>query len=77
MEKLERGFFDAFTENNSNITFVRWKEKVISVARILYASSPIKKAQSYYKAKHVRIDIEQPQNIYEYNKEIGGVNCLQ
>ena len=77
MEKLERGFFDAFTENNSNITFVRWKEKVISVARILYASSPIEKAQSYYKEKHVRIDIEQPQNIYEYNKEIGGVNCLQ
>ena len=43
MEKLERGFFDAFTENNSNITFVRWKKKVISVARIFYASSPINK----------------------------------
>ena len=77
MEKRERGFSDAFAENNSNIIFVRWKDNVMSVASILYGSSPIKKAQSYIKEKHVRIDIEEPQNVYQYNQKIGVADCLE
>ena len=57
--KLERGSSDAVTENNSNITFVRWKiNKVVTAAFTLYGQSPMKKTQRYIKEKHGRVDIE-------------------
>lgn len=59
MEKLERGSSDAVTENNPNITFVRWKiNKVVTAAFTLYGQSPMKKTQRYIKEKHGRVDIE-------------------
>ena len=62
-------------EINFNITFVRQKyNKVAAVASSLYGQSPMKKAQRYIKEKHSRVDIEQPQSIYQYNKRIGGVD---
>ena len=30
----------------------------------------------YFKGKHFRVDIEQPQSIYQYNQRIGGVDHL-
>ena len=35
---------------------------------------PMKKAQTCIKEKHGRIDIEQPQNIFQYNQMMGGVD---
>ena len=34
----------------------------------------MKKAQTCIKEKHGRIDIEQPQNIFQYNQMMGGVD---
>ena len=49
-------------ENNFNINFVKWK------VNTLYDQSAIKKAQKYIKEKHDRVDIEQPQSIYQYGQ---------
>ena len=77
MEKLERGSSDIIIENNSNITFVRWKDdKVVAVASTLYSQSPMKKAQRHIKEKHGRADTKQPQSIYQYDQETGGVDRL-
>lgn len=36
MQKSERGYYDFVTENNANITFVRWKDnKVVTEASTL------------------------------------------
>ena len=65
MKKLERGSSDVFTKNNSSITFFKWKDSiVVTVAFTLYGQSFVKKAKSYIKEKHGRLDIEQPQSIY-------------
>ena len=63
------------TEINSNITFVKWKyNKVAVVASTLNGQSPMKKAQRNIKEKHGRVDIEQPQSIYQYNQRMGGAD---
>ena len=75
--ELEWGFSDIVIENNSNITFVRWKNnKIVTAASILYGQSPLKKAQNYVEKKHDRVGIEQSQNIYQYNQCTGGVDHL-
>ena len=77
MGKLERGSPDVVTENNSNITFVRWKDnKVVTVAYALYGPFPVKKAQMYIKEKHARVYTEQQQNTYYYNQGMGVFDCL-
>lgn len=38
--------------------------------------SPMKKAQMYIKKKHSRTDIEQSQNIYQFNQNMRGVSHL-
>ena len=68
MRKVERCSSDNVTENNSIINFVQWKDNT------LYGQSSINKAQRYIKEKHGRVDIEQPQSIYQYNQKMGRVD---
>ena len=77
MEKLERGASDVVTGRNSNLTLVRWKDnKVVRVASTFVGKMPRKKAHRYVKAQNDRAEIDQPQIIFLYNKDKGGVDRL-
>lgn len=72
-----RGSTDVVTEENAEITFVRWKDnKVVTVASTLHGQQPMKKAQRYIKARNGRVDIDQPNSIAKYNQGMGGVDRL-
>ena len=62
MEEVERCSSENVMENNYNINFVKWK------VNTLFGQSLMKKAQKHIKEKCGRVDIEQPQSIYQYNQ---------
>ena len=77
MEKLERGASDVVTEKNSNLTLVRWNDnKVVALASTFVGKMPLRKAHRYVQAQNGRTEIDQPQNIFLYNKGMGGVDSL-
>ena len=77
MEKLERGASDVVTDKNSNLTLVRWKDnKVVTVVSTFVGKIPLRKAHRYVRAQNGRAEIDQPQNIFLYNKDMGGDDSL-
>ena len=77
MEKLERGASDVINDKNSNLMLVRWKDnKVVTIASTFIGKMPLRKAHHYVKAQNGRGEIDQPQNIFLYNKGMRGVDCL-
>ena len=77
MEKLERGASDVVIDKNSNLTLVRWKgNKVVTIASVFVGKMPLRKAHRYVKAQNGRVEIDQPQSIFLYNKGMGGVDRL-
>ena len=77
MEKLERGLADVVIDDNTKITFVRWKDnKVVAVISSKYGLNHTAKTKRYIKEKKSKVDIEQPQCIKKYNEGMGGVDRL-
>ena len=77
MEKLERGASDVINDKNSNLMLVQWKDnKVVTIASTFIGKMPLRKAHHYVKAQNGRGEIDQPQNIFLYNKGMRGVDCL-
>ena len=77
MKKLERGASDVVTDNNSNLTLIRWKDsKVVTAASTFVRKMSFRKVHRYAKAQNGRAEIDQPQSIFLYNKGKGGVDRL-
>ena len=77
MKKLERGASDVVTDNNSNLTLVRWKDnKMVTAASTFVGKMPLRKVHCYAKAQNGRAEVDQPQSIFLYNKGMGGVGLL-
>ena len=77
MKKEARGSSDIFNDNKSNVTLVRWKgNKVVTVASTLYGKEPMKRVRRYIKDKGGRVEIDQPNSISVYNKNMGGVDRM-
>ena len=72
IKKLERGASDVVTDKTSSLTLVLWKDnKVITVASTFVGKMPLRKAHRYVKAQNDSAEIDQPQNIFLYNKGMG------
>ena len=76
MKKQARGISDVVNDKKSNMTLVRWKDKVLAVASTLYGKEPMKRARRYIKDQGGRVEIDQSNAISFYNKTMGGVDRM-
>ena len=76
MKKQARGISDVVNDKKSNMTLVRWKDKVLAVASTLYGKEPMKRARRYIKDQGGRVEIDQLNAIPFYNKTMGEVHRM-
>lgn len=76
-KKEPRGFYDFRLDTNDNICAVRWNDNnVVTLLSNEFGVQPLQKASRYSAAMRRRIDIDQPNVIFQYNRFMGGVDRL-
>ena len=65
------------TDVSSNITAVRWKDnKVVNAISTFTGKQPIEQVKLYCHREKLRVNIEQPNIINQYNMSMGGVDRM-
>ncbi|KAL0830047.1 hypothetical protein ABMA28_003505 [Loxostege sticticalis] len=76
-KKEPRGSYDYRLDKNDNICAVRWNiNNVVTLLSNEFGVNPIQKARRYSVTQKQRIEIDQPNVVYQYNKYMGGVDRL-
>lgn len=75
MKKKERGSYAQAVCNKNKLAIVRWNDnKPVTLISTYVAAEPVHKIKRYSKEKKVKVDVECPQIVKDYNKHMGGVD---
>lgn len=75
MSKKPRGTYDEFFDKTTNMSLVRWNDNsVVTVISNHLNSQPVSTTKRYSRKEKKEINIEQPNVIKYYNKNMGGVD---
>lgn len=75
--KKQDSQFSSTIDLNSDICAVRWNDNsVVTLLSSEYGVEPIRTARRYSAAQKQRINVPQPNIVYQYNRFMGGVDQL-
>lgn len=77
MSKAKRGDYDRMHDSSGHLTVVRWMDsKPVTLASNCHGVVPLMKAKRWSSAEKIRMEIDQPFIVSQYNKFMGGVDRL-
>lgn len=75
LEKLGRGAYDFRFDSKNEIMIVKWNDnKCVSLATNFDTILPLSSVQRWNREKKERVAVSQPRAIFNYNKNMGGVD---
>lgn len=75
MKKKERGAFAEVACNDNRLAVVRWNDnKAVTFLSSFVASAPVEKIMRYSKDAKKKVEVQCPQIVRQYNKNMGGVD---
>lgn len=75
LSKKPRGTYEDAFDRSTNLSLVRWNDNsVVTVISNHFNSQPISNAKRYNRKEKREVNIEQPDVIKHYNKNMGGVD---
>lgn len=75
MKKKERGAFAEVACNDNRLAVVRWNDnKAVTFLSSFVASAPVEKIMRYSKYAKKKVEVQCPQIVRQYNKNMGGVD---